>query len=416
MMDNASLESQSNKRLVLCLSNFPQLSETFIVSKFLGLLQYGWDVHIVCNHIDKETWLQFPELVTNPEAKRRVHHTWPIQPRLLAVLLFPWVMITCLLPAPAVTWRYLLKGWRLFGWDVLRRLYLDAVIIRLRPDVLHFEFGTLAVGRSYLKELLGVKLSVSFRGYDLNYIGLDQPDYYHEVWETIDGAHFLGVDLWQRAQKRGAPQVLTHVLIPPALDLTSFPKPVSIDSGKKGTSDQLLKILSVGRLHWKKGYEYNLEAVRKLIDLGVHCEYKIIGDGEYINALYFARTQLNLEDSVIFCGGVPHHDVIAELSQADIFLHGAISEGFCNAVLEAQAMGLPVVCTDSDGLRENIEDGVTGFLVPRRNPVAMVEKLALLAWDGGLRKRMGNAGRKRIETLFQLDQQLYAFKDFYEQL
>ena len=159
-----------------------------------------------------------------------------------------------------------------------------------------------------------------------------------------------------------------------------------------------------------------MQAVRFLLDQGINCRYEIIGDGDFEAPLYFARHQLGLEDVVDFLGGIPHVQVIQHLGQADVFLHGAVSEGFCNAVLEAQAMELPVVSSDADGLRENVQDGVTGFVVPRRDPEAMAEKLAILARDGELRRRMGVAGRKRVETHFRIEDQLAAFEAFYGQL
>ena len=79
-------------------------------------------------------------------------------------------------------------------------------------------------------------------------------------------------------------------------------------------------------------------------------------------------------------------------------------------------MGIPVVCTDAGGLPENVVDGVTGFIVPRRDPAALAEKLAILAEDGALRHRMGAAGRKRVETHFRMEDQLDAFEDFYASL
>ena len=299
---------------------------------------------------------------------------------------------------------------------ISKQFYLDAPLIHLRPDIVHFEFGSLVVGRTHLKELLDVKLSVSFRGYDLNYIGLDQPNYYQQVWDTVNKVHFLGHDLWQRAQKRGLPKDLPHVLIPPAIELINFPKSISYHTGKLGTHECPLQILSVGRLHWKKGYEFNLQAVKHLIDQGLNCDYQIIGDGNYKAALYYACQQFGLEKVVKFCGSLPHAQVIEKFRWADVFLHGAISEGFCNAVLEAQAMGVPVVCTDADGLPENIRDRVTGFVVPQRDAAALAEKLALLARDGKLRSNMAKAGRKRVETHFQMEDQLNAFEQFYEQL
>ena len=78
-------------------------------------------------------------------------------------------------------------------------------------------------------------------------------------------------------------------------------------------------------------------------------------------------------------------------------------------------MSVPIVCTDADGLAENVANG-SQDLCPRRDPAAMAEKLALLAEDSALRLRMGKAGRVRVETHFQLHQQIESFEAFYESL
>ena len=100
---------------------------------------------------------------------------------------------------------------------------------------------------------------------------------------------------------------------------------------------------------------------------------------------------------------------------ADMFLHPAVSEGFGNAVMEAQAAALPVVCTDADGLRENIADGETGFAVARRDPSALAAALARLAADRDLRRRMGEAGRSRVSEHFDPARQVDAFVALYEE-
>ena len=101
------------------------------------------------------------------------------------------------------------------------------------------------------------------------------------------------------------------------------------------------------------------------------------------------------------------------MRSAHIFLHSAVSEGFCNAVLEAQAMGLPVVCSDADGLPENVDDGETGFVVPRRDAQSLAEKLAVLSREAVLRQKMGEAGRRRVLKRFQLTDQIDAFDRLY---
>lgn len=401
------------KRIVLIVPSFPKLSETFIVSKVLGLLARGWDVHLVCGESKPEEWRRFPELQSLAEAQRRVHVSWPHRPRWLAVLLVPLAVFWTLWRNPRGSLRYLYRGWHKFRWDLLRRFYLDSTILELNPDLIHMEFGALAAERMYLKELLNCKIVVSFRGYDLNFVELDNPKYYQEVWDQADALHLLGEDLWQRAQKRGCPPEKMHSLIPPAIFTINFDGSERQHIEVLGSRKHPLRIASVGRLEWKKGYEYALQAVRLLLNQGIVCEYRIIGGGGYLGAVGFARHQLGLEGVVRFMGALSPQEVKAQLAWADVFLHAAVSEGFCNAVLEAQAMGLPVVCTDADGLSENVAHGETGFVVTRRNPPALAEKSALLAKEPHQRQEMGQAGRQRVLAHFQLANQISAFDRLY---
>jgi colanic acid/amylovoran biosynthesis glycosyltransferase len=400
-------------RLVMIVPRFPQLPETFIVNKFVGLVDAGWDVHIVCQRESDVPWDVFTPLQNRPDLRGRVHTQWPHDTGFLAALLWLPAFLATLFRVPRATWDYLCRGRQVFGASVLKQFYLDARIIALAPDLIHFEFGTLAVGRTYLKRSLGCCLTASFRGYDLSYVGLENPEFYRDVWQDADALHLLGEDLWQRAVSRGCPAEMPHVLIPPAIDISYFAGDPQERDTVTISPERPLRIVSVGRLKWVKGYEYALEAVAALREMGVPFEYHVVGGGDYLEALCFTRHQLNLEESVHFLGPRPHAVVIEEMLWADVFLHSAVSEGFCNAVLEAQAMQLPVVSSDADGLPENVQDGVTGLIVPRRNPVAAAESLACLAADPALRRTMGRAGRERVAHYFQLPDQIAAFNEFY---
>jgi colanic acid/amylovoran biosynthesis glycosyltransferase len=76
-------------------------------------------------------------------------------------------------------------------------------------------------------------------------------------------------------------------------------------------------------------------------------------------------------------------------------------------------MRLPVVASDADGLPENVVHNLTGFIVPRRDAEALADRLAELAADAGLRRRMGRAGRARVVDCFSLPGQIAAFERFY---
>jgi colanic acid/amylovoran biosynthesis glycosyltransferase len=209
---------------------------------------------------------------------------------------------------------------------------------------------------------------------------------------------------------------MPHALIPPSVRLDHLqPDPAKVMEAA-GTLERPLRVLSVGRLTWVKGYEYGLQAIKLLKEQGIACEYRIVGDGDLLEGVSFARHQLELESIVQLLGPQPWGEVKNAMQWADVFLQASVQEGFCNAVIEAQAMKLPVVCSDAGGLPENVEHGVTGFVVPRRNPQALADKLRLLANDPELRDSMGKAGRERVELHFQLPTQIERFDQFYQNL
>lgn len=398
-------------KVALVVPVFPQVSETFIVNKALGLLDRGVDVHLVCSASPTANWAAYGEKHRVHELRERVHvsPSTSLRPSSLASSLRS---VAGLATARGEAWRYLGNDDVPIGRRV-RDLVIDAALLPLSPDVVHFEFGALASGRMALRERLGAAVTVSFRGYDLNQVALDDPDHYREVWDAADGIHVLGENLWRRAVHRGAPPDLPRTVITPAIDATTI-APTPTRPGVLGRADTLLRVLSVGRLHWTKGYDHALDAIAALGARGIGVEYRILGDGDLLEAVAFWRRQLGLDDSIELLRAVPSAEVARQLAWADVFLHAATSEGFCNAVVEAQAHGVPVVCSDAGGLPENVEHEVTGIVVPRRDPRALAEGMARLAGDADLRARMGAAGRERVERLFRLDDQIDAWVRFYE--
>lgn len=404
-----SLPPKKGPRVVLVLPIFPKRSETFVVRHFLGLLHRGWDVFVLCDDSPPEAFGLFPEL-DRPEIRRRVRRRRPTRPRWRVIPEALAAFAGCLAWAPKKTFASLGKSSQNSLAARLRELYLDSDLLRLAPDLVHFEFGTLARGRSGLLSRLGCPIVVSFRGYDLNFVGLDDPDHYRDVWREASAIHVLGEDLRRRARHRGCPKDLPCFVIPPAVDAGRFqPRPAERAAGP-------LRLVSVGRLEWKKGYEDGMVALELLQKQGIDFRWKLIGNGNLLEALAFARHQLGLEEKVELAGALPPNAVAAELQQADLFLHPAISEGFCNAVLEAQASGLPVVCTDADGLGENVDHGRTGLVVPRRNPAALAAAIAELAADPARRLALGRAGRERVLRLFQPEAEIAAFERLYRSI
>jgi colanic acid/amylovoran biosynthesis glycosyltransferase len=403
-------------RVALVLYEFPSVSETFLVDKFLGLLDRGLDVHVVAERANPAAWPVFPQLRARPDAMRRIH-AWP-RGGALPELGFAGRQL-----AQAAMTHPLRLG-RTMTLEIGRRplaaagsIAFAAPFVALEPDIVHFEFGSIAAHRMHIKRALGCRVVVSFRGFDVNYYGLDVAGLYDAVWAGADALHFLGADLERRARSRGCPDTLTRVTIPPAVSTDLFrPEPREESGSVGGAGERPLRVLSVGRLHWKKGYEFALGALRRLRDAGVEAEYRIVGGGPFEPAIRGCVEALRLSEEVRLMGAVPRDAVRQQLQWGDVLLHPAVSEGFCNVVMEAQAMELPVVCSDADGLAENVGHEETGLVVPRRDDAALAEALLRLARDGELRRRMGRAGRVRVSQRFRPARQIDAFVSLYTAL
>ena len=357
-------------RIVMVTDHFPKFSETFFVRKFLGLLRRGWDVHVVCQRSEDQHWAYFPELREEIRHQGRLH---------------------------------------------VARENLDQRVVDLKPDIVHFGYGTLAHGRTHIRKAAGCRIVTSFRGYDLNSFRLDDPSCFDEVFADSDVIHAVSNAIWERAQERGCPPDRPHRVITDAVDASWF-EPPPLRDDLVGTPERPLRVLSVGRLHWKKGHDYALQAMRALVDRGIEIEHRIVGEGDHREPTQFAITDLGLDGRVHLLGARRAEEVRDLLAWADVLLHPSLTEAFGVAAIEAQAMGLPVVCSDAGGLPENVYHGVTGFVVARRDAAAIADRLAELAGDPALRRRMGRAARRRAEEVLSADHQLDCFEQVYDEL
>lgn len=159
------------------------------------------------------------------------------------------------------------------------------------------------------------------------------------------------------------------------------------------------RIVSVGRLDANKNHEMIIRAFAKL--LGKHPEYTltIYGEGELREYLQKLILVLKLEEKVFLPGIIP--DVAEKIEKASLFLLTSYSEGVSNALIEALALGLPVIATDvpSGGTVELIEHGKSGWIIPVGDQAALEEAMDRLLSDSGLADRLGREAYKIQERL-----------------
>lgn len=161
--------------------------------------------------------------------------------------------------------------------------------------------------------------------------------------------------------------------------------------------------LSVGRLEPQKAHDVALHAVARLVREGRSTHLLIVGEGAQLAALEELRASLGLEERVSFLGY--RNDVDALMRAADGLLMASRWEGLPNVILEALVAGLPVVATDVGGVRELVEDGVSGLVVPAGDPAALAAALArLMDKTPTERRAFVTAGRAHVLERYALDQ------------
>ena len=169
-----------------------------------------------------------------------------------------------------------------------------------------------------------------------------------------------------------------------------------------GLSGQGPMLVYLGHLKSMKGQEYAVQAAAEVIRGGVDLNLLLVGhhnrDRDYVARVRAMIDKLGLRDKVSLTGF--REDMLTLLSLADIYIHTSLDEAHPRAVLEAMAMGLPVVAFAVDGVAETVIEGQTGYLVSPGDVSGMTEAILKLVGKPSLRTQMGSAGKHRVKTHF----------------
>ena len=190
--------------------------------------------------------------------------------------------------------------------------------------------------------------------------------------------NFRHVDAFHSVSESLANAVLEYNICPDKVSVIRTPLKISTFNYFSLPIDhkiETLQIVSVGRYHWVKGYSYAINAIKHLHDKGINVEYFIIAPNTPSEELLFLVQALGLESVVKFKAAMPQQDLLKTLKIYDIMLLPSVSEGIANVVVEAMAIGLPVISTDCGGMSELIVNEYNGWLVPIRNTEAISETL-----------------------------------------
>lgn len=194
-------------------------------------------------------------------------------------------------------------------------------------------------------------------------------------------------------------------VIPNGLDLGRFhPRPAGPASRT---------VAMVANLRPGKGHDTLIDAAPLVLSRFPDVRFELIGDGTERAALVERAATRGVSHAVAFLGHVD--DVPARLAEAALFTLPSESEAFPNAVLEAMACGLPVVASAVGGIREVVQHGRTGYLVPPRSPQELADRICGLLTSPAQAAAWGAHGRALVETRYSFDRMVGSISALYDQ-
>jgi colanic acid/amylovoran biosynthesis glycosyltransferase len=387
-------------RIGIVLATTPGYSETFFNSKIKGLQRNGMDVRLYCQ--SKKTDFSLCPVILRPKISRNpLFQFWYFLKEYFLLLLHVTVVFRFI--------KLELNDGTSF-FNILKKVYLNAHLLKAKLDWLHFGFATQTLGSETAAKAIGAKMAVSFRGFDINVYPIKHPGCYKTLWKHVDKVHSISQYLLNKSIEMGLSPETSTAIISPAVDLEKLPKFNMSANAKQ------LKIVTIARLTWIKGLDVAMAAMQKLKHKEISFTYYIIGEGNKTQTerYKFMVYELGLKNEVVFCGKLSHQETLEHLLDADLYVQPSINEGFCNAVLEAQAMGKLTIASNTGGLPENILNGKTGWLFENMSAEDLAQKIeVVLALSKEEKALISENAKKRVVEVFTVQKQQLEFLHFY---
>jgi L-malate glycosyltransferase len=204
------------------------------------------------------------------------------------------------------------------------------------------------------------------------------------------------------------------IVIPFGVDMNIFKPYYAHHVFKDGS----IVIGTVKKMEKECGISYLIEAFPQLIKRlkGYNVKLLIVGKGSQDIILRKRVKDLNIEGDTVFTGFIPSAEIPFYQNMLTIAVFPSLSESFGVSVVEAMACEKPVIVSDTGGLPEVVENGITGLVVPKADVEKLVNAMEKLVIDGELRNKLGRAGRQRVEKLFNWEKNLSGMISIYDEL
>lgn len=384
------MQTEYPPRVAYVLKVYPRFSETFIVNEILAHEAAGVAVEIFAMRAPTEG--RFHEQL----ARVRAPVTYLPHHGLRAADF--WEQVRGAAAADRGFWARLAPAQHEEVHDVAQAMALAELLAARGIAHVHAHFASSATSVARLAaRLAGVPYSFTAHAKDLYHESVDPADLRRKLADAAAVVTVSDYNLAYLRESFGADAARVRRVYN-GLELARFPY--------APPSDRPQRILAVGRLVEKKGFDVLVEACALLREGGRRVECLIVGEGERRSDLAALIEARGLGRLVHLVGPQPQGEVARLVRSGAVFAAPCVvgadgnRDGMPTVLLEAMALGTPCVATDVTGIPELIEDGSSGLLVAQRDPAGLAAALARLLDDEQLRMRLAAAARRRVEADF----------------
>lgn len=267
----------------------------------------------------------------------------------------------------------------------------------IKPDIIHVQNIQNSIPVYFMKKIQGIPYCITLHN-DLELMGIALPKFIKRHWSKLP--YVKSANTITSLTKEMAETVLDKLqkdapIIPNGVDINRFYPPHTLYRGRDKRT-----ILTLSRIDNKKGLEYAIKSMPKILKKYPDTILQIIGDGDFKENLEELVNSLSLRKSVEFIGFIPNETVPKYLQKADIFILPSLTEGFSLTALEAAACGLPIISTPVGILPDIIEKWNNGIIVPFRSPDAIADAVITLLSNPELKETYAkNSATAAKETM-----------------
>lgn len=391
-----------NNKVILKVTAFPVVSETFVLNSFVAAIEKGKEVQLITNELRSVENSSQPELIKKYDLlNKTLLFKRPIENKRRKIDFFKVLF-------NPVQLFYLIKYFLIQNKLSLQYAFHLNFYKNLRKAaVFHIHFLPALTPLLELKKIgyLKSKLVITFHGYDAHHLPEKKvlDEMLSDIEKYVDRVTVNSAYLKEKLVSQGFQSAMIDI-VPIAINTNFFKN----DKNRDFNAKKIIRLISIGRLIPLKGQRYGIAVIKMLIDAGYKVRYTIVGEGASYESLKRLVQECHLEEFVTFKGEQTQIEIKQLLSIHDIFLMTSteddkgVREAFGVVSLEAQSMGLPVIGFESGGFPDTLIDQETGFIVKDRDVVAMYHKIILLINDLNLLESMSHNAIKHAVGKFDL--------------